>query len=82
LKQNLDQVYAKLKALETDLDDLRSTYSGVNKSYIAALTSLNELTLYSSEAAKRAAKSTEQSKIAALNAAMAAKEASGLSMLV
>ena len=58
--QNLDNVYAQIESLKTDLADLRNTYKGLSKSYTVALGTLSELTLHSSEAAKRAAKSTEQ----------------------
>ncbi|MBU3626329.1 hypothetical protein ICN48_08785 [Polynucleobacter sp. JS-Safj-400b-B2] len=75
--RELEQVYIQIAALKTNLDDLRSTYKGVSRSYAIALNTLNDLTLHSSEAAKRAAKSTEQSRIAAMNAMLAAKEASG-----
>ena len=44
---------------------------------MVALSSLNILTIHSSDAAKRAAKSTEQSRVAAMNAMIAAREASG-----
>lgn len=75
--QNLDNVYEQLNQLKADFDDLRSTYKGVSQSYMVALGTLSELTIHSSEAAKRAAKSTEQSRIAAMNAMIAVKEASG-----
>jgi hypothetical protein len=75
--QNLDNVYAQIESLKTDLADLRNTYKGLSKSYTVALGALSELTMHSSEAAKRAAKSTEQSRIAAMNAMIAAKEAAG-----
>ena len=77
MTQNLDNVYALIGNLKTDLEDLRSTYKDISKSYTTALGTLSELTIHSSEAAKRAAKSTEQSRIAAMNAMLAAKEASG-----
>jgi len=77
MTQNLDNVFEQLASLKADLEDLRSTYKGVSKSYMVALGTLSDLTIHSSEAAKRAAKSTEQSRISAMNAMMAAKEASG-----
>jgi len=77
MTQNLDNVYQQIGDLKKDLDDLRNTYKGVSKSYMVALGTLSDLTIHSSEAAKRAAKSTEQSRIAAMNAMLAAKEASG-----
>ena len=77
MTQNLDNVYEQLASLKTDLEDLRNTYKGVSKRYMVALGSLSELTIHSTEAAKRAAKSTEQSRISAMNAMLAAKEASG-----
>jgi len=82
MTQNLDNVYQQLSSLKADLDDLRSTYKGVSKSYMVALGTLSELTIHSSEAAKRASKSTEQSRIAAMNAMLAAKEASGSPELI
>ena len=82
MTQNLDNVYQQLGDLKKDLDDLRSTYKGVSKSYVVALGTLSDLTIHSSEAAKRAAKSTEQSRIAAMNAMIAAKEASGSPALI
>lgn len=82
MSQNLELVYKKLEAMQADLEDLRATYKGVSQSYLVALTTLNDLTLHSSEAAKRAAKSTEQSRIAAMNAMLAAKEASGNPVLI
>ncbi len=80
LAQGLEEVFAKIKSLEVDLEDLRATYQGVNKSYVAALSKLGELTLHASEAAKRAAKSTEQSRVAAKHAALAALQASASRM--
>lgn len=77
MNQSLDHVYKKLEAMQVDLEDLRNTYKGVSKRYAVALQSLNALTIHSSDAAKRAAKSTEQSRLAAMNAMIAAKEASG-----
>jgi len=62
--------------LKSDLADLRNTYKGVSKSYLTAMSSLTGLTINSSEAAKRAALSTEQSRLAAFSAMTAAKEAS------
>lgn len=82
MKPNLEQVYYELTTIKDDLDDLRSTYKGVSKSYALALKTLNDLTLHSSEAAKRAAKSTEQSRIAAMNAVIAAKEVAANPTLV
>lgn len=76
MTQSLEHVYKKLEAMQVDLEDLRSTYKGVSKRYLVALSSLNTLTLHSSDAAKRAAKSTEQSRVAAMNAMIAAREAS------
>lgn len=77
MSQSLEQVYQKLEAMQADLEDLRNTYKGVSQRYLVALKSLNALTLHSSDAAKRAAKSTEQSRVAAMNAMIAAREASG-----
>lgn len=77
MTQSLEHVYKKLEAMQVDLEDLRNTYKGVSKRYMVALTSLNTLTIHSSDAAKRAAKSTEQSRVAAMNAMIAAREASG-----
>lgn len=77
MNQNLDNVYEQLTSLKADLTDLRNTYKGVSKSYMIALGTLSELTIHTSEAAKRASKSTEQSRIAAMNAMLAAKKASG-----
>jgi len=76
MTQSLEHVYKKLEAMQVDLEDLRNTYKGVSKRYLVALNSLNTLTLHSSDAAKRAAKSTEQSRVAAMNAMIAAREAS------
>lgn len=76
MSQSLEHVYKKLEAMQIDLEDLRNTYKGVSKRYMVALNSLNTLTLHSSDAAKRAAKSTEQSRVAAMNAMIAAREAS------
>lgn len=76
MTQSLEHVYKMLEAMQAELEDLRSTYKGVSKRYMVALSSLNALTLHSSDAAKRAAKSTEQSRIAAMNAMIAAREAS------
>ncbi|MDO8714522.1 MAG: hypothetical protein Q7K13_08615 [Polynucleobacter sp.] len=76
MTQNLEQVYEQLSSLRADLEDLRKTYKGVSKNYLAALSTMSDLTISASEAAKRAAKSTEQSRIAALNAMTAAQDAS------
>lgn len=57
MSQSFDHVYKKLEAMQIDLEDLRNTYKGVSKRYMVALSSLNTLTLHSSDAAKRAAKS-------------------------
>ena len=76
MNQNIDLVFAKIQSLEKAVSELRGNYSGLNKTYIFALMNLNELTLYSSEAARRAAQLADQSKIAAMNASLAAKEAS------
>ena len=76
MPQNLDHVYKKSEVMQADLDDLRNNFKGVSLKYAQALSTLNELTLFSAEAAKRAAKAAEQSKIAAFNAMTAAKEAS------
>jgi hypothetical protein len=65
-----------LELLQADLEQLRNTYKGVSKHYAGVLNSLKESTLQSSEAAKRSARSAEQSRIAALNAMNAAKDAS------
>ena len=75
-RQSLEQVYKKLEAMQIDLDELRSAYKGINKNHVQALNSLKDLTLQASEAAKRAAKATEYSKDAALNAMNAVKDAS------
>ena len=82
MTQNLEPVYAQIALLKADLDDLRTTYKGVSESYALALGTLNDLTLHASNAAKRAAKSTEQSRIAAMNAMIAAKEASDNPLLM
>jgi hypothetical protein len=82
MNQNLDDVFAKIHSLEKDARDLRSNYSGLNKSYIFTLTNLKELTLHSTEAASRAAYYAEQSKISAMNAAVAAKETSNSPTLI
>lgn len=76
MTQNLEHVYEQLASLKTDLADLRNSYKGVSKSYQVAIGTMSDLTIHSAEAAKRAALSTEQSRIAALNAMTAAKEAS------
>lgn len=76
MPQNLDHVYKKLELMQADLDDLRLNYKGASINYTQALSTLNELTLFSAEAAKRAAKAADQSKIAAFNAMSAAQEAS------
>ena len=62
--------------MQADLDDLRLNYKGASIKYAQALSTLNELTLFSAEAVKRAAKAADQSKIAAFNAMSAAQEAS------
>lgn len=76
MPKNLEELYKKFELMEADMDSLRFKYAGKSKSYAEALVSLKELTLRSSEAAKKAANSTEQSKIAAENSMNAAKEAS------
>ena len=76
MTKNLEDVYEQLASLKTDLEDLRNTYKGVSNSYSFALGTLSELTFNSAEAAKRASLFTEQSRIAASNAMIAAKEAS------
>jgi len=76
MPQNLDHVYKKLELMQADLDDLRNNFKGASLKYAQALSTLNELTLFSAEAAKRAAKAAEHSKIAAFNAMTAAQKAS------
>jgi len=76
MTQSLEHVYKMLEVMQAELEDLRSTYKGVSKRYTLALSGLNALTRHASDAAKRAAKSTEQSRIAAMNAMIAAREAS------
>jgi hypothetical protein len=75
VSQSLEEISEIILELRTELTQIRETYKGVSKSYVMALSALSDLTIHSSEAAKRAAKSTEQSKIAAMNAMVAAKEA-------
>jgi len=77
MTQSLEHVYARLAEMQVELEELRNTYKGVSESYLVALGTLSELTIHSSEAAKRASKSTEQSRIAAMSAMLAVKEASG-----
>jgi hypothetical protein len=75
VSQSLEEISEIILELRSELTQIRETYKGVSKSYVMALSALSDLTIHSSEAAKRAAKSTEQSKIAAMNAMVAAKEA-------
>lgn len=76
MPKNLAEIYSKLEAMQVDLDDLRNNYKGLSKSHVVALKSLKDLTVQSSEAAKRSAKAAEQSKEAAYNAKLAALDAS------
>jgi hypothetical protein len=76
VSQTLEEIASVILELRTELAEIRETYKGVSKSYTVALSALSDLTVHSADAAKRAAKSTEQSKIAAMNAMLAAKEAS------
>jgi len=73
---DLTEIYAKLEAMQIDVDDLRSSYKGLSTTYVEALKSLKDLTIQSSEAAKRSAKAAEHSKLAAYNAKHAALDAS------
>ena len=82
MNHNLDLVIAKIQSLEKGVSELRSNYSDLNKTYIFALTNLNELTRYTSETSRRATYFAEQSKLAAMNAALAAKEASKSQTLI
>ena len=76
MAQNLENVYQQISGLKTDLDELRSTYKGISESYSIALSTLNNLTINSTEAAKRASNAAEQCRIAALYALQTARDAS------
>lgn len=76
----LKEVYAKLTKLETEFQELKQTYKGMNENYVVALSSLQELTLQSAQAAKRAAQSAENSRQAAHNATLAAQQAASESI--
>ncbi len=82
MTETLAEISAQVKVLKEELIDLRATFKGVSKNYLVALSSLSDLTIHSAEAAKRAANSTEQSKIAAMNAMLAAREAFSSSALM
>ena len=76
MSQESERVLERLNALEVSLEDLRNTLKVTTKSYSDALTTLADLTFHASEAAKRAANSTVQSRIASMNALLAVKQAS------
>ncbi len=93
LKDDIEKIYAKLIALETEVVNLRQGYVVVNTRYAEALGSLKHLTHTSLEAAKRAAaavahqaeesllQASAQAAAAAKRAAEAAAEAVKMSNL-
>jgi hypothetical protein len=82
MNKNLEEIYLKLEVMQLDLEDLRNAYKGLGRTHVEALKSLKDLTVQSSEAAKRAAKAAEHSKLAAYSAKVAALDASANPMLL
>ena len=76
MKINISKIYSKPEAMQIDIEDLRNSYRGLSKTHVKILKSLKDLTVHSSEGAKRSAKAAEHAKLAAYNAKVAALNAS------
>lgn len=82
MKDDIEKIYAKLIAHETEIINLRKGYMIVNERYTKALTSLKELTASAAEAAKKAALAAEHAKQATERCANAAREAASQSVVI
>ena len=62
MNDDIEKIYAKLVAHETEIINLRKGYMIVNERYTKALASLKELTSSAAEAAKKACLAAEHAK--------------------
>jgi hypothetical protein len=74
MNDDIEKIYAKLVAHETEIINLRKGFMIVNERYTKALASLKELTS-AADAAKKACQAAEKAKIATEQCANAAREA-------
>ena len=81
MTKDLQNIYAKLVILETEVSDLRQGYVIINRRYSNALASLKDLTALATEAAKRSANGAIKAAEAAKNASTAATEAAAIPVL-
>ena len=82
MQDDIEKIYAKLIAHESEIINLRQGYIVVNEKYTAALSSLRTLTISAAEAAKRACTAAERASIATTKCSVAAKEAANNSVIV
>ena len=81
MNDDIEKIYAKLVAHETEIINLRKGYMIINERYTKALVSLKQLTNSAAEAAKKACLAAEKANFATAQCFTAAKEAANQSVI-